>query len=123
MTNEERVLHIRAKIRELPKSERALWTKRVDKLVGDHVGETWAEQLMHGVKVRPREPGEGPGPVEPQDLDLVVANKLDKLYNTVADRVEEVAKKGLSAVESAGEALLLPLLAVAAVLFLWNQRK
>jgi hypothetical protein len=85
--NGQRLRKLRTLIGRLPKAEQLLWRARVERLLRKYA----ASSTVGGAE----EKGE-------TEWDLQLANWLDGVYRPVAERVEQVAAKGASAVSLAG---------------------
>lgn len=120
--NAERVRRLMALVDQLPEGEASRVRARV------------VEKLKSGPVVigadapaAPRYDDEGQPVYEYREWDLALANWLDSVYGTVAEKVEQVAEKGLSATKAVARettSTLTPLLiAAAAVLLAWSYSK
>ncbi len=109
--NQARLAKMRRAIQALPVAERPLWLRRV------------GAKLRSGVPGAFRVAGGATGEWVPEadaddvesEWDLELANWLDGSYQIVADRVEQVARKGADAVASAGWSLWPLAIAVVAI--------
>jgi hypothetical protein len=130
MTNQERATAIRQLARSLPSPDREVVLRAVERVMapGTVVGGWWnpdAKDLLEGVKViRPGEPGyeEARAAAASRgqaDVDLRVANTLDRMYRAVADRVTSLGGSALQAVESVARPVSSLLWAAAAVGLVW----
>lgn len=124
--NAERLRRVKRAIARLPKAEQPLWQRRVRKKlgafsVGADVDELPANHPARAAaraadQIRNTKP-------QPQETDLKVANFLDGVYSAVADRTEEVASKGASALSTAGFSLWPLVIAGLGILYIVTQSR